>query len=133
MIPVCKILTVLIKTLVLCALLSTATIAQQTDNGSLSGSVTDQNGAVIPGATVTVTSVDTGLKRTATTGDDGRWTIAALKPGNYLVAAVAPSFAETKQQASVTASATLTVDLILGISVAEVVTVESGAASVVTE
>jgi hypothetical protein len=63
------------------------------------------------------------LKRTATTDSDGRWTIAALKPGDYEVIANAANFAETKQRGTVTASVSTTVELVLGINVQDVVTV----------
>ncbi|HCA57118.1 MAG TPA: hypothetical protein DEP46_03935, partial [Blastocatellia bacterium] len=42
---------------------------QATDNGSLNGTVSDQNGALIPGATVTIKNLTTGLTRTTTVRD----------------------------------------------------------------
>jgi hypothetical protein len=43
----------------------------QTITGSIAGDVTDSSGAVVPNATVTVQSVDTGVTRTATTSNSG--------------------------------------------------------------
>ena len=72
--------------------LSPAVSAQQTDNGGLTGTVTDPNGAVVPGATVTVTNLGTNAKRTITTNEEGRWTFAVLPLGNYQVTAEAAGF-----------------------------------------
>jgi hypothetical protein len=55
----------------------------QTITATITGTVTDQNGAVIPGATVTATSNETGLSKTDTTNAEGRYTIAFLNPGVY--------------------------------------------------
>ena len=48
-------------------LLATATLRAQQTSGSAVGTVTDNTGAVVSGATVTLTDVDTGDRRTATT------------------------------------------------------------------
>ena len=57
------------------------------------GSVTDPAGAAIPGATVIVTSLENGLKRSAKTDDAGRFSFPQLKPGTYAVKAEADHFA----------------------------------------
>ena len=46
-------------------------MAQTASTGALTGTVRDASGALIPNATVTATSLDTGQARTATTGGDG--------------------------------------------------------------
>ena len=56
--------------------------AQTAGTGALTGTVTDSTGAVVPNATVTVTSADTGQVRTATTGADGNYEVNLLTPGN---------------------------------------------------
>ncbi len=61
----------------------------------LSGKVTDQTGAMIPQATVTVTSPDG--KQTATTNQEGSFEIHSLAPGSYTVSAVAKGFAAYSQ------------------------------------
>ncbi len=68
-----------------------ATVAQ-TPTTALSGKVTDQTGAVIPQATVTVTGPD-GKQATTTTNQQGSFEIRSLVPGSYTVAAVANGFA----------------------------------------
>jgi len=72
----------------------------QVPNGTLTGKVADQTGAVIPGATVTVTSA-AGKEASATTGPEGGFHIDSLAPGTYNVVANATSFAPLTQPAVV--------------------------------
>jgi hypothetical protein len=55
----------------------------QTIRGTLTGSVTDTTGAVLPGATVTVTNNATGINETAVTNSQGSYTIPLLSSGTY--------------------------------------------------
>ena len=64
-------------------------------SGSLSGVVTDQQGAVIAGATVEANDVSTGQKHTVTTSDNGSYTIPSLPVGVYTVTATGAGFAPT--------------------------------------
>lgn len=102
-------------------LLSPAIFAQQTDNGGLTGTVTDPNGGLVPNATVTITNLGTNAKRTLTTNEEGSWTIAVLPLGNYEVTAEATGFQLVRQPATVVTSQTTSVDLILGVSGGEAV------------
>src|SRR5690242_6093444 len=62
------------------------TLAQsQMGTGSISGTVTDPNGAVIGDATITVTSVETGMVRKVTTTGTGAFNVPVLPPGTYNV------------------------------------------------
>ncbi len=63
---------------------------------TLKTTVSDQTGAVIPGATVTVTSRQTGAKRTDITESHGLSVIPGLAPGNYELTADAKGFAPKK-------------------------------------
>lgn len=72
-----------------CSLL--ITVGQST-SATLSGIVEDQNGAIVPGATVTAENKATGLKRQATTNDEGQFTIPLLPPSTYTVTAQAQGF-----------------------------------------
>jgi hypothetical protein len=65
------------------ALALAASAAGQATTGSIRGQVRDQQGAVIPGATVTIRNVDTNFERTATTNDDGQFLLTNLPIGNY--------------------------------------------------
>ena len=73
---------------VLC--LSTALFAQ--DTASITGSVTDPSGAAIPGAQVTVTSLEQGINRAATSNSTGDYLFAALPIGSYNLTVAAPGF-----------------------------------------
>ena len=66
----------------LCLLLAIPTLGQRT-SGQISGSVVDQNGAVVPEATVTAVQVGTNVERTVTTSNDGLYTITDLVIGTY--------------------------------------------------
>jgi hypothetical protein len=55
----------------------------QTTNGVIAGIVSDAQGGVLPGVTVTARNVDTGATRNITTEADGRFRLAGLVPGRY--------------------------------------------------
>src|SRR5260370_17888947 len=57
----------------------------QSSTATLSGTVTDPNNAVVPGAHVTATNNGTGLKRETTTSGSGTFTIPLLPPSTYTV------------------------------------------------
>ena len=67
--------------------------AQDLDNVTISGRITDQNGAVIPGATVTATLSATKIERAVVTDGDGRYKLIQLPPGIYSVRAAFTNFA----------------------------------------
>lgn len=70
--------------------------AQDLDDVTISGKITDANGLAIVGATVTVVSKEMGIERTATTDEDGRYRIIELRPGNYKIRATANGFGITE-------------------------------------
>ncbi|HKZ79898.1 MAG TPA: TonB-dependent receptor [Pyrinomonadaceae bacterium] len=57
----------------------------QTTTGTISGEVTDPNGAKVPGAKITATNVQTSIARSVTADEDGRFVISELAPGPYEV------------------------------------------------
>ncbi|PYT21184.1 MAG: hypothetical protein DMG57_39440, partial [Acidobacteria bacterium] len=67
--------------------------AAQTTFGSITGAVTDQSGAVIPGASVSVTNAGTGIERTVTTSTGGLFNVPNLDVGSYRVTVIATGFA----------------------------------------
>lgn len=69
------------------------TAQAQSTTATLSGTVTDEKGAVIPSAIVTVENIDTRLRRQATTNGEGSFTIPLLPPSTYLVRVEGQGFA----------------------------------------
>ena len=67
------------------ALFAISATAQTVSTGSIAGTVVDQNQNVVPGATVRVTSPNLISPQSATTDDNGRYTILNLPPGRYSV------------------------------------------------
>ncbi len=76
-----------------------ATIAfAQRDMGTITGTITDSQGGVVPNAKIAITEVATGQKYDVTSGSDGVFIRPALKPGTYTVAAEAKGFRRVEQQ-----------------------------------
>jgi hypothetical protein len=73
------------------AVSATVGFGQVTPNGSITGTVTDPHGAVVPNATVTVKNSETGRQRTATTSDSGIFSIPQIPTGMYVVTVEAAS------------------------------------------
>ena len=69
--------------LVFLTLLAAGSLLSQADRGTITGAVTDPNGAAVAGARVTVVNVDTRVKQTTTTTAAGEWTLP-IHAGRYL-------------------------------------------------
>ena len=72
----------------LCALLTAASgscLAQSVNAGDIRGTVTDSTGALVPGVTVSVLNVDTGVTKDFTTNDSGLYDTNSIVPGHYLL------------------------------------------------
>lgn len=67
----------------------------QSEQGRIAGQVTDISGAIIPGATVTVTNVGTNEVRTVTTSEDGSYVVPSLRAAVYKISATGQNFAPT--------------------------------------
>ena len=70
-------------------------LAAQSNTGSITGVVSDPNGAVVPNATVTVTNQGTNETRTVQTDDEGRYDVPSLATGTYTVEASGGGFQAT--------------------------------------
>ena len=68
----------------------------QATTGNIEGRVLDPRGAVVPGASVTATSQETGLKKEAVVDEDGNYRLVFLPPGLYTVRATGQGFAQTE-------------------------------------
>ncbi|HEU5451616.1 MAG TPA: TonB-dependent receptor [Terriglobales bacterium] len=100
------------------ALMSGVLAAQTPDTATIRGDVVDPTGAAVPGAVVTITNSQTGLQRSATTDDSGRFTIGALPiAGAYSLVARKSGFADGKLD-SITLTGGRTAELEMKLSTA---------------
>lgn len=79
--------------------------AQDLDNVTIAGRITDPNGLAVVGATVTATMVETGEVRTVQSNDDGYYKFPQLRPGTYKVKASASGFGAQETPPIITISA----------------------------
>lgn len=87
----------------------------QNPTGTIEGTVTDQNGAVIPGATVFIElpNNSAGFKKTVTTNENGYFVITEIPPGSYTIRISAQGFAEFPKNVEVLAGKSITIIPIL--------------------
>src|ERR1700722_8650073 len=74
-----------------------ARVDAQVVGGTLSGTITDPSGGVVPNAAVAISDNATGETRNVTTTSDGIYTAPNLTPGIYTVTLTAPGFQKTVQ------------------------------------
>src|SRR5687768_9110057 len=72
--------------------LATPALGQQATRATLTGVVTDPNGAVVPGVTVTATQTATGVRRQTVSNEEGLYVITDLAPGDYEIRVEAKGF-----------------------------------------
>jgi len=111
--------------MVVCAAISSS---GQTIFGRISGTVKDTNGSAIPDANVTITNAATNLVRTATTDEDGFYTVTNLPVGTYTILVARDGFKKAQQAGVVLAAdARLTQDMTLEVGqLTETVQITSG-------
>ena len=103
-------------------------VQAQSNSGSISGTVTDPSGAVVPGATVTIENPVSGYLRSAKTDSTGRFQFSNLPFNPYHLTAAAPGFGGVAQDADVRSAVAVNVGITLKVAGASTtVTVESGA------
>jgi Carboxypeptidase regulatory-like domain len=107
--------------------------AQSLTAGDIAGTVLDPSGAAVPGANVTLTSLDTGAKQTTTTSATGAYRFALLNPGNYSVEATAAGFQAVQEKATVSVGQASTVNIKLAVGSANTTVVEVTAGSSVVQ
>ena len=76
----------------LLAAVSASILSAQTFRGTLLGTITDATGAVIPGVSISVKNMDTGIERTTESNSDGAFTVPELPVGRYSVSATKTGF-----------------------------------------
>jgi Carboxypeptidase regulatory-like domain/TonB dependent receptor len=121
--------------LLIVSIVALTALVQAQYGASLEGTVTDKSGAVVGGATVTITNQATGVSRNSVTGDSGFYRITGLPPGRYKVEVEAPSFKKSsKANVDVLAEAVNAANVTLDTgSSSETVTVTGGTDELQTE
>jgi len=83
---------------ILCSIFTLSPLSYSQANGSLSGTVADKTGSVISGASVKITSQETGLTRDAKTDDSGHYLVTLLPVSLYTIRVEAQGFQITEQK-----------------------------------
>jgi len=91
-------LSTLLLTLTLIIGFTSVRALAQADQGAITGLVLDPTGAVVSGAQVTLTNIDTGLVLQAQTDSSGNYVFSPVKIGNYKVSVAYPGFSTTTQE-----------------------------------
>jgi hypothetical protein len=114
-------------------LMSAASASAQTSLATLRGKVLDQEGGVLPGATVTVRQTETNTTRTGVTNETGQFYVPSLPAGTYEVTIEMQGFSSGKRTLTLRVGQEATADFALGVgAVAETVLVSGTAALVET-
>jgi len=93
------------------SLLTSLMFAQSNTSGDITGTITDQSGAIVPGASVTAENTATGLHQTATTSSGGTFRIPLLPPGVYKLTVTAGGFQTVETTTQVVISGTAQADI----------------------
>ncbi len=97
--------------------------AQTAGSGTITGTVKDPSGSVVPAASVNVHNIDTGIDQTLSTNDAGIYVATFLQPGHYDLTVGKQGFAKTERKGlTVEVGRSLTIDFLL--------TVQAGTATV---
>jgi outer membrane receptor protein involved in Fe transport len=114
-----RILKPILGSVSLCIVLTFTIIASplnaQVEDGQIAGTVRDQSGAVIPGASVTATNVATGAQRKTQSSETGAYLLTGLAPSIYQIAVSAASLKTFTATAEVTVGGHVTVDANLSV------------------
>jgi len=104
-------------------ILAAFTATAQEFRGSLTGKITDPNGALVPGGKVEIKNVETGIVSSATTGEDGAYSFPLLQPGKYSLTVTKENFnTAVRDGIQVRVADRLTLDVQLEIGVTAMVT-----------
>ena len=123
---------ILCAALCLGAALLPARATAQSTHGSIVGTVTDQSGAFVPAAAVTVTNVGTNISRSVTTNESGYYEALALVPGTYRVQSELSGFSSvTRDGVIVESRATVRIDMQLRVAAQSAEVIVTAAAAVI--
>src|SRR5262245_59843560 len=120
---------------VVCSFALTMTAFAQSDRGTITGTVSDATGAVIPGVAIEAKNVQTGATYQAGSSETGNYTLAQLPAGTYELAATLPGFKRfLRSGILVSVATTLRIDVVLEVGAAnDSVTVEAASPLLKTE
>src|SRR5438093_2967027 len=120
---------------IVCLTAFPVTAFAQTDRGTLTGTVSDPSGAVIPGVSIEAKNIQTGATYQAGSSETGNYTLAQLPAGTYELSATLPGFKKFVREGIIVSVATvLRIDVTLEVGAAgESVTVEAGSPLLKTE
>src|ERR1039458_1080999 len=96
-------------------LLAPALFAQSLTTGDIAGTLKDPSGAVVPNATMTLKSLDTGSTQSSTTDSTGEFRFRLLKTGTYMVSTSPAGFQKLEQQAEVAVGSVSTLNMTLAV------------------
>ncbi len=118
-----------------CFLLAAGAASAQTDRGTITGTVADQAGALIPGAAIEAKNLNTGAVHRVTSTSTGNYTLAQLPPGTYQLSSSISGFKQfTRTGITVLAMQVLRIDIALQVGdITETVTVNADATLLRTE
>src|SRR5262249_15986979 len=106
-------------------------MSAQAPVGTVTGTVTDSTGAVLPSATISITNKATSVARTLTANEGGLYSAPALAPGDYEVRAEMPGFRTLVRDAQAIAGNTTQAEMNMTLGATpEVITVEAATAQI---
>jgi hypothetical protein len=117
--------------LLLIALISAMFAWSQSSTTSIRGTVSDEKGAVIPNAKVTLSNLDTGYSRTIATDGIGAYQFVQLQPGTYTLQVSSSGFATIKQSVQLLVDSPATLNMMLQIGKMETTVEVSGEAPLI--
>src|SRR5277367_5541597 len=117
--------------LMLLALLASLAAFAQAPTGIITGTITDESGAIIPNASVTITNKDTSFARTFTANAEGLFSDPALPAGSYEVRVEVTGFKTLIREAAVVIGSTTTVNIQMQLGgTKDIVNVEAASAQI---
>src|SRR5262249_52709703 len=108
----------LIWLFLLCVVVNSSAQSAGATGSSITGNVTDEQGANIPGATVKARNIDTNYTREVTAGEDGSFLVSQLPPGNYELMAVAEGFSTKTSRISLVLGTTTLFNFVMQVGAA---------------
>lgn len=105
------------QVLAIVALFSVGLKAQTAGSGTITGTITDASGSLVPGVTVTIHNIDTGADHALVTNEAGIYAASFLQPGNYEITLEKPGFSKIERKdLMLQVGRTLSIDFTLSVA-----------------